>query len=155
MTKCAVSIILMLLLGAFPTVGQATDHDDDENKLIPINPQESNFFDYLNQVGAIRFADNLPTEPWFECVEGKTTQTFFSASLYSFTSNRNREENVEAFVATLMDHAYWSKIGFAHCRYDIDHFNVCKAQGRFTIHFKNQRIIYFHQGAEKKYCSGN
>lgn len=123
-----------------------------QNKLIPINPQETAFFNYLKKVARLRFIDRLPTEPWFECVEGKSNNTFFSGGLYSFTDNRDVDDNVEAFVATLLDHAFWSKVGFAQCRFDIDHFNECKAQGFSVVHFKNQRLVYFHRGPEKNTC---
>ncbi|MCF8059587.1 MAG: hypothetical protein K9K67_09840 [Bacteriovoracaceae bacterium] len=122
---------------------------------LPVNPQERAFFDYLNRVGSIRFQDNLPVEPWFECDDRLNKRTFFSASMFQFTENNDVEQNIRAWVASFLDHAYWAKVYRAVCRYDVNHFNECRAQGNFMVQFRNQRIIYFQEGLNSQSCDNN
>lgn len=119
----------------------------------PVNPQEKAFFDYLTRVANIRFGDRLQVEPWFTCVDRKDETTFFSASLFQFTSNTTIDQNVKAWVSTFMDHAYWASINSADCTYDINQFNECFAKGSFRVYFRDQRVVYFYEGSDQKWCN--
>lgn len=118
----------------------------------PVNPQERAFFKYLERVASIRFADNVPVDPWFECDDRYQKRTFFSASFYQFTENRDIDINLRAWVASFLDHAYWARVFRATCTFDVNHFNDCKAQGTFYVQFRNQRVIYFQEGESTQSC---
>ncbi len=118
----------------------------------PINPQERAFFEYLRQVAAIRFYDNVPVEPWIQCEDYPMKRTFFSASFFQFSDSTDLETNLRAFVAAFMDHARWAGISRATCAYDINHFNDCRANGRFIVTFRYQRVVYFSEGTSERSC---
>ncbi len=141
---------ICLLLSIFITNGFAQISGP-----LPVNPQEKAFFDYLKRVGSIRFSDNLPVEPWFECDDRLNKRTFFSASLYQFTENNNIEDNVRAWSASFLDHAYWGRVFRAICTYDINHFNECQAQGHFMVQFRNERVIYFQEDQSSLSCDND
>lgn len=119
----------------------------------PVNPQERAFFKYLERVASIRFEDNLPVEPWFECDDRFQKRTFFSASFYQFTNSRDLDTNLRAWVASFLDHAYWARVFRATCTFDINHFNECKAEGTFYVQFRDKRVIYFQEGTSSQSCT--
>lgn len=119
----------------------------------PVNPQERAFFKYLARVASIRFQDNVPVEPWFECDDRYQKRTFFSASLYQFSDTRDLDSNIRSWVASFLDHAYWARVFRATCTFDINHFNECKAEGTFFVQFRDKRVIYFEEGESTQSCS--
>lgn len=142
MKRMSVVILCLLSLGTFARPSGP----------FPINPQEKAFFDYLRKVAEIRFFDGLPVEPWIQCEDYPMKRTFFSASYYQFTDNTDVDNNLRAFVAAFMDHARWGGISRATCSYDINHFNECRASGKFIVTFRYQRVVYFKEGNNERSC---
>lgn len=145
-TKCFTLLIAFLI---------ATSSNVQAFGPIPVNPQERAFFDYLTKVAKIRFGDRLQPDPWITCENRTDSLTFFSASLFQFTNNKDISKNVRAWVAGLFDHAYWASIKSARCKFDIAHFNECFAKGSFTLFFRNNRVVSFYEKSSKTWCESD
>lgn len=119
---------------------------------LPVTPSEKKFVQYLKDTADIRFQDGLPQEPWIQCDDTIQKRTFFSASLYQFTSATDVNSNIQSWMASFLDYAYWGRVQSAFCKYDINHFNECFANGSFIVHFRQKRIISFREEGRRQYC---
>lgn len=122
---------------------------------LPVTPSEKRFVTYLKETADITFQDTLPVEPWIQCDDTLQKRTFFSASLYQFTSAQDINSKVQSWMASFLDYAYWGRVQTANCKYDINHFNECFASGSFTVHFRQKRIINFRDEGRSQYCESN
>lgn len=119
---------------------------------LPVTPSEKRFVEYLKETAQITFQDTLPVEPWVTCDDTLQKRTFFSASLYQFTSAPDINSKVSSWMASFLDYAYWGSVQSASCKYDINHFNECFATGSFTVTFRQKRIISFREEGRTQYC---
>jgi len=119
---------------------------------LPVTPSEKRFVEYLKETAEISFEDTLPVEPWIQCDDTLQKRTFFSASLYQFTSSQDVNSNIQSWMASFLDYAYWGSVRSAHCKYDINQFNECFANGTFTVHFRQKRIISFREEGRRQFC---
>ncbi len=122
---------------------------------LPVTPSEKKFVEYLKQTSEITFQDTLPVEPWIQCDDIVQKRTFFSASLYQFTSATDINSKVQSWMASFLDYAYWGRVQSANCKYDINHFNECFASGSFTVSFRQKRIISFRDEGRTQYCESH
>jgi len=122
------------------------------NSPLPVTPSEKRFVEYLKQTAEIRFSDTLPVEPWIQCDDTVQKRTFFSASLYQFTSSQDLNSKIQSWMASFLDYAYWGRVESARCKYDINHFNECFASGNFRVDFRQKRIISFREEERNQYC---
>ena len=124
----------------------------ESNTPLPVTPSEKRFVEYLKQTSEITFQDTLPVEPWIQCDDTEQKRTFFSASLYQFTTATDIDSKIQSWMASFLDYAYWGQVHSAVCKYDINHFNECFATGSFIVHFRQKRIISFRDENRTQYC---